>query len=218
VRNRSGKILQMRRGGEEAAAPALAGPGPQIRALRVQRGLSGAALAKRVGVSPSLISQIERNISNPSLDVLARIAQALGVTIGNLFEPAPSEESEPERTPDRPYRVAIVRRDRRKVLRLPQWGREFQLLTPDLQRRTEFLWVVVEPGDLGPPDGSVHHSVDGEESFIVIKGRVHLHIGDQVHVLEEGDSATYDTWAPHRIANPEREAAILVTVITPPSF
>src|SRR5688572_24558184 len=69
----------------------LRGMGGAIRALRQQRGLSAVALARAIGMSTSLVSQIERGVTAPSLEVLWAIARALQVPIGAFFEDGASE-------------------------------------------------------------------------------------------------------------------------------
>jgi transcriptional regulator with XRE-family HTH domain/quercetin dioxygenase-like cupin family protein len=73
---------------EEATIRAVLGQ--RIRAARQERGLSTVQVARTVGVSPSLISQVERGLTGPSLDVLEGIARCLEVSIGALFDGGPA--------------------------------------------------------------------------------------------------------------------------------
>ena len=65
--------------------------GLQLRKIRENRGISGRALALQVGVVPSQVSKIENGITNPSLDLLQRLCEALGITLGDFFAEDRSE-------------------------------------------------------------------------------------------------------------------------------
>ena len=69
--------------------------GERLRFLREQSGLSGKALAEKIGLVPSQINKIEHNVTKPSIDSLERICNALGITLGEFFSIEKSE-SEPE--------------------------------------------------------------------------------------------------------------------------
>lgn len=190
--------------------------GSEIRALRRGRGLSAVALARLCNVSPSLVSQVERGLTAPSLDVLWSIAKALEVPIGTFFQPnepypAPSEintGTEPAR------RAIVVRADRRKRLGLTP-SLTYQLLSPDLQHRIELVWVEFRPGEEGPLEPFTHA---GEEQMVVIQGELHVWIGDEVWLLAPGDAITFDSAIPHRAGNRGAAPAIVIAAITPPSF
>jgi len=185
--------------------------GARVRQFRNNRGMRGKDLAAAAGVSPSLISQIENGATTPSIDVLRRIAAALGVQIGEFFNQQDSSNSSTSIPVNRPL---VVRANARKKLMLPKSNWVYQLLTPDLQGRLELLWLEIGQGS-GQSECSVH---EGEEANVVIKGRVHIWVEDQEFVLEEGDSITFDSSRPHRAANLDSDTAIVISAITPPSF
>jgi len=206
---------------QEAASPAISARlqalGARIRAERKARKLSSVALARRVGVSPSLISQVERGVTAPSLDVLWRIAQALDASIGLFFQQEPASPAAPEAdgaAPERKPKALVVRRGARKTLGLPN-SVTYELLSPDLQHRIEFIWVEFAPGQSSPVDPYVHA---GEEQFVVLQGTLHYWVGGEEYVLEAGDAITFDSSLPHRGANLGNERVIVIGAITPPSF
>ncbi len=186
--------------------------GAKIRQLRLERDLSGKELAALTEVSPSLISQIENDITTPSIDVMRRIAKAINVAVGDFFDTEPSESVQRNGAPAQ--RPLIVRKNRRKKLILPTSNWVYELLTPDLQGRLELLWLEIGPGS-GQEEWSSH---EGEECNIVLKGRVHLWVEDEEFVLEEGDSLTFESIRRHRVVNREQETAILISAVTPPYF
>ena len=130
--------------GEARTTPTLS-LGRNIRSLRMEQGLSAKALAERVGVSPSLVSKIENDVTRSSHDTLRAIAVELHVSLGDLVDPA-SDRATLLRGAQRAGRISVVRSNERKFLRLPRSGMTFQILTPDLQGAAEFVWVETEPG------------------------------------------------------------------------
>lgn len=185
--------------------------GGTIRELRQERRLSTVALAKMCGVSTSLISQVERGLTSPSLDVLWSIARALDVPIGTFFQQGDDESSslgEPDTD------AKIVRADHRKKLGVNS-TLTYELLSPNLQHQIELIWVEWEPGVKGPLAPFIH---PGEEQMVVIQGEMHFWVADTEYVLQAGDCITIDSSKPHRAANLSDTPAIVIAAITPPSF
>jgi transcriptional regulator with XRE-family HTH domain len=178
--------------------------GDRIRDLRREKKLSGAELAQRSGVSRSLITQIEKNTSNPSIETLRRMANSLEVPIAAFFE-----EQEPTNG-------IVVRKNQRKQLKLPHSSVTYELLTPDLNRRLELLWIELEPGQRSFEMPMFGHL--GEESAVVITGQVQVRINDDIFVLHEGDTISFDSSQPHSVANIGSIKAVMVSAITPPFF
>ncbi len=204
-------------GGMQSRHERLHALGGEIRSLRRERGLSAVALARRCGVSPSLISQVERGLTAPSLEVLWAIAKALDVPIGTFFQapgPNASGVEAPETSGGAQPKAFVVRAGRRKRLGLTP-SLTYQLLSPDLQHTIEFVWAEFPPGEEGPLEPFVHA---GEEQMVVIQGEMHVWIGDEVWVLGTGDAITFDSAVPHRAGNRGTTPAIIIAAITPPSF
>ncbi|OGO26845.1 MAG: hypothetical protein A2Z16_16465 [Chloroflexi bacterium RBG_16_54_18] len=178
--------------------------GERIRYFRIRKRITGAELAQKTSVSRSLISQIEKNNANPSIETLRRIANVLEVPIAALFE-----EQEPSNG-------MVVRKSQRKRLKLSQSNIFYELLTPDLNRQLELIWIEVEPGQQNVQAPSFGHI--GEESAVVLYGQIHVYINNDVYVLNEGDSISFDSSKPHSIANLGTEKVVMVSAITPPSF
>jgi quercetin dioxygenase-like cupin family protein len=115
-----------------------------------------------------------------------------------------------------PSNGTIVRKHQRKRLKVPQSSIFYELLTPDLNRQLELIWIEVEPGQKNIPEPTFGHV--GEESAVVLCGQVHVQIKDQIYILNEGDSISFDSSEPHNIANLGSEKVVMVSAITPPSF
>jgi transcriptional regulator with XRE-family HTH domain len=186
--------------------------GQAIRTLRFERGLTLQAVAAAAGVSQSLISQVERGVASPSISTLRRIAGALQVPIAALFlgDGEPSDDES-----DQSGRRVVVRRDERKGLHVPRSKVVYELLTPDLSRKIEFIWIEYEPGSVTHPEPMSH---PGEENAVCLEGSVVVILDGQEFVLSEGDSISFDSGRLHQVENRSNEKAILISAITPPAF
>jgi transcriptional regulator with XRE-family HTH domain len=193
----------------EAAAsspehPEPAHVGTRLRAQRESRGLTLREVARRIGVSPSLISQIERDKVNPSVSTLYALVRELGLSMGDLFE-ADGAAATSSRAAAGVDEGPVVRPDSRVLINLASgvtWERLTQVSDPGV----EFLYVVYEPGSEScPEDSLVHHG--GKEYGYVISGRLGVRIAFDEHSLGPGDSISFDSTMPHRLYNPGDEPA-----------
>ncbi len=181
--------------------------GRKLGPLRVAANLTIEELAEKAGVSTGLVSQLERGIGNPSFNTMAKLAYALGVPIGTFFTgTAPADP--------------VVRKANRKKLTYSALGNDgpapvYELLTPDLQRKLEVIWVELPPGQSNEDAPFVH---DTEECGILLSGTLEVHLGQQVHVLEAGDSIAFHGLVPHWYRNPGDVPAVSIWIVTPPSF
>ncbi len=114
-------------------AAGQAEPGSALRALREQRALTIASLARQVGISAAAISQIESGAVQPSVTTLRKLAAALGVPVFRFFLPADSAAA------------SLVRRAERKTLGLARTGARYELLTPSLQGQLEVMEITMDP-------------------------------------------------------------------------
>ena len=175
-------------------------------------GLTTRELAERSGVSPSMINQIETGATGASVTSLRRVAGALSVPLAEFF--LDGDESGRAAPSTGSGRVAVVRRNRRKHLQLPESNIVYELLTPDLRWDIEFVWIELEPNH--PPVEAMSHP--GQECCVVIAGTLTSVIGDEEYTLEAGDSVVFDCSIPHRTENRGTEKVIQISAITPPRF
>jgi transcriptional regulator with XRE-family HTH domain len=192
----------------EAAAsvdePAVA-PGPEpshigarLRERREQAGFSLRDLGSRIGVSASLISQIERDKVNPSVSTLWALVRELGFTMGELFA---VEEEVPRAGAPAGARGtggrAAVNPEGRAVINLAS-GVTWERLTATSDPTVEFLRVVYDVGSEScPQDSLVHHG--GKEYGYVISGRLGVRVGFDEYDLGPGHSISFDASSPHRL-------------------
>ena len=189
--------------------------GTRIRQRRRALNLRLVELAEMCDISPSFLSQIERDQANPSISTLHEIANALGVTVAFFFT-NPDDElnmiaSEPNQEPS----AYVVRANARKTLIYPGSGIRNELLSPDLNRAIQMMYVVMPPGTDTGPEALVH---EGEECGVVLQGTVEIWVGDEHFILGPGDAIYQKSTIPHRSKNIGDEDVIIVVAITPPSF
>jgi transcriptional regulator with XRE-family HTH domain len=177
--------------------------GERLRALRRFRRCTLRTIAERSGLSESFLSQVERGRSSASIASLRRIADALGVSIADLFEP--------EGLPG----PRVLRRDERPALSFGILGRKL-LLTPRPLHHLEVFMGELEVG--GSTGAQPYAHGDSEELFVVLSGTVQLELGGELFELESGDSIDYRSSTPHRISNLGDELAEVMWIISPPSY
>jgi transcriptional regulator with XRE-family HTH domain len=180
--------------------------GPKIREMRKHRGMTLKEFSQRVGVTASLISQIERGVAAPSISSLKKISDTLGISIALFF----NEEGKALANDFSP----IVRKHERKTLH-PSPGVTYHLLSKNLQGKLEFLLAFYE---VGASTGPKPYSHRGEECALVLKGKLEVQIGSSVYVLLKDDSITFSCEIPHRVSNVGKVPAVSIWCITPPSF
>lgn len=178
--------------------------GADLRALRKARGVTLARLAGDLGRSVGWLSQVERDLSEPSITDLRHIARALGVPLSLLFGQvqAPAEEA-----------GHVVRRDARRRIGSGTAGLVEELLSPDLTDDFEVVHSTFAP-----------HSRIGEvvsrptqEVGYVVSGRLDLVIAGRRHRIEAGDSFRI-RGEPFEWINPHAEPAVVIWVIAPPVY
>ena len=171
----------------------------RVKQLRDERGWSLDSLSKACGVSRSMLSQIERNQTNPTLAVMFRIAQAFGMTLGQLVE-----------TPGATSNVDVIRANDRAFHYRSDKDCEIRTLSPlHLEKDVEFYEVTLQPG--GALRSSPHF--EGTREFLTVqKGSVRVESAGDAEELEPGDSASYRADVPHAIVNAGRSAAVIFLV------
>ena len=165
--------------------------GSRLRAEREHRGIGLRELARRVGVSPSLVSQIELDRVNPSVSTLYAIVTELGMTMSDVFGEQPGE-----RVVQRGDGLAESP-DTRRVINLAS-GVRWERLTRDSDRDVEFLYVVYPVGATScPEDALMTHG--GREYGYVSSGTLGVQVGFEEYELGPGGSIAFDSSSPHRL-------------------
>jgi len=179
--------------------------GEHLREARRARNLSLRTLAERLGVSPSLISQIETGRANPSVSTLYAIAAELDVSLDELLfndrrssGPAAPARAGAVSTGTMAPAPPVQRAADRHAIRLAS-GVNWERLTTMSEPGVEFLHVTYEVGGASsPPDAFQRHP--GHEWGYVLSGRLQVRIGFDEYVLEPGDAISINSSVPHRLA------------------
>lgn len=198
--------------------------GERLRAERVRQGISLRELARTVGVSASMISQIENSKTRPSVSTLYAITSALGISIEDLFNP-PAQCNPPvgpasvaaavvelpavlEALGDirRDGTGPLVRPDDRRLLTLDS-GVTWEMLGELPGRAVDFLLITYQPGGTSSSNGGLMRHPGSEFGF-VIRGELVLTLGFDEIRLRPGDAISFESTTPHSYRNEGPEPAV----------
>jgi transcriptional regulator with XRE-family HTH domain len=173
--------------------------GDRVRQLRAGRDWSLQVLASASGVSRSMLSQIERDQANPTLAVTLRIAQAFGMTLGDLVQ-----------VPDASSAITVIRaNDRAYHYRSDKHCRIRTLSPLNLEKDVEFYEVQLQPG--GALRSAPHYQ--GTREFLTVEtGQVRVESDGDTELIGKGDSVSYRADVPHAIINAGPKEAVLFLV------
>jgi transcriptional regulator with XRE-family HTH domain len=209
--------------------------GERIRAERIKQGLALRALARAVGVSASLISQIETGKSQPSVSTLYAITTALGVSIEDVFDtqdsavgaPAPVLAAGASAAAGLPTTVLdalaspgalrvgpVVRPAHREILELDS-GVTWERLGRVPGTHVDFLLITYAPGGTSSSTGRLMRHTGTEYGYLV-QGELTLTLGFDEHLLRPGDAACFESTTPHRYRNDGEHPAVGVWFVVEP--
>jgi transcriptional regulator with XRE-family HTH domain len=199
--------------------------GPRIREERLKRGISLRGLARDVGVSASMISQIETAKSQPSVSTLYAITNALAVSIEDLFavsdeaEPAAPSQSRVAQQNGAPTTVLealgsfaddrlgpLVRPEQRPVLNLDS-GVTWELLGKLPHHAVDFLLITYAPGGTSSSRGGLMRHPGSEYGYLQ-SGELAVTLGFEQLTLRAGESISFDSTTPHSYRNDGAEPAV----------
>ena len=174
--------------------------GNKLKELRVLKGLTQEELADRSELSKGFISQLERNLTSPSITTLMDILQCLGTSIGEFFNEAPDEQ------------IVFGKQDYFVKLDT-EYKNEIKWIIPNAQKNTmEPIYLTLEAGGSTCPD-TPH---EGEEFGYVLQGTVSIHLGNKTYKAKKGESFYYTADKTHFLSS--KSGAVLIWVSSPPSF
>jgi len=178
--------------------------GKKIHYYRKQKSHTLKSLADEAGVTPSLLSQIEKGSANPSINTLKLISSALYVPLFNFF------------IEDMPIDKLVVRADNRKTITFNNSDTiKYELLSPNLRGDIEFVLMTIEPG-ISSSENLIPHR--GEEVAYIEFGEAEIFIGDNSILLNKGDSIKIPPHSKHRWVNIGTDTLKVVFALTPPTF
>lgn len=178
--------------------------GSKLRRLRLRKSMGLLELSKHTGLSPALLSKLERDLMHPTLPTLLRIAMVFSVGLEYFFDPEP-----------RPVLEIVRKKDRLRFPDSPDAARAsyyFESLDfPVPNRALNSYLAEFEPAEA---EQSRSHQHPGIEFLYVLSGRLELHTGGDRHELAEGDAVYFDSSVAHgyRRIGAKRTAALVVTL------
>ena len=176
--------------------------GNKIKELRVSKNLTQEELADRAELSKSFISQLERDLTSPSIATLIDILQCLGTNLTDFF----SEEQEEQVVFHEEDFFEKVDNELHNTI---EW------IIPNAQKNMmEPIRLTLEPG------GSTYRDVphEGEEFGYVLQGSVKIHVGSKVYTAKKGESFYFIPHSEHYITANKTTGAKLIWISTPPNF
>jgi transcriptional regulator with XRE-family HTH domain len=179
----------------------LTGIGVKVKQLRLQRGLTQEELAARTELTKGFISQLERDLTSPSIATLMDILAALGTDVASFFSESAEE-------------AAVYSADDMFVKEEPDGYTIRWLVTNAQKNAIEPILVTIPAGVSGAEDGP--H--EGEEFGYVLSGSVTLSFGDRKSRIRKGGCFYFRPTRPHYLANSGKTEARVLWVSTPPSF
>ncbi|MFY9320102.1 helix-turn-helix domain-containing protein [Lentibacter algarum] len=178
--------------------------GADLRALRKARGLTLTDMAETLGRSVGWLSQVERDLSEPSITDLRHMARTLGVSVSMLFShaPAPTHEA-----------GYVVRNGARRPIGSGEAGLVEELLSPDLTDDFEMVHSTFQPHsrigeEVTRPTQEVGYLISGKLDLVISGKRFTIHPGDSFRIRGE----------PFEWINPYDDPAVAIWVIAPPVY
>ena len=174
--------------------------GAKVKELRTLKGLTQEELADRAELSKGFISQLERDLTSPSIATLMDILQCLGTTLGEFFNETAEEQ------------IIFGKQDYFEKYD-SELKNEIKWIIPNAQKNVmEPIMLTLEPGGSTYPD----NPHEGEEFGYVLQGAVSIHIGSKIYKAKKGESFYFTPDKKHYLTT--KTGAILIWVSSPPSF
>jgi transcriptional regulator with XRE-family HTH domain len=191
--------------------------GSLIRRERQNQELSLRELARRVGISASMLSQVETGRTRPSVSTMYAIATELGLSIDGLLSDKEEAVANAAAAGPRVRRGQVgvaaaadlasqlVRPEQRRKLELES-GVTWELLSDLLPHLVDFMFVTYEPGGRSSSSGKLMRHTGTEFAFL-LRGKLKIQVGFDEYVLQAGDALAFDSSEPHLLVNEGTEPA-----------
>lgn len=179
--------------------------GARLQSIRKLKGLSQRELAKRAGVTNSTISMIEKNSVSPSISSLKKVLAGMPMSLVEFF----SQEMEQETPTQVVYKAA-------ELIDISDGAVSMKLVGKAHPSRAIAFLCETYPAGADTGDTMLRH--EGEETGMLLEGRLELTVGSVTYTLESGDGYYFDSSKPHRFRNPYAVPARLISASTPANF
>lgn len=176
--------------------------GDKIRRLRVKSSLTQEELADRCELTKGFISQVERDLTSPSIATLVDILEGLGTNLKDFFNETIDEK-------------IVFSKEDAFEMENDELKYTLKWIVPNAQKNImEPILIELEP-DGRTKEDSPH---EGEEFGYVINGSIYMHVGKEKYRVKKGESFYYKANSNHYISNAGKTKASIIWVSTPPSF
>ncbi len=177
--------------------------GERLKEQRIAKGLTQEELADRAELTKGFISQIEHDLTSPSIATLTDILQCLGTSLGEFFSGDDSDEQ-------------IVFHDADYFEKEDgEYHNKIEWIVPNAQKNSmEPIRLTLEPGGSTYPD----NPHEGEEFGYVLSGTVAIHLGKRLYRAKKGESFYFLPAHRHYLENTGKAKAVILWVSSPPSF
>ncbi len=176
--------------------------GTKLKELRIAKNLTQEELADRAELSKGFISQLERDLTSPSIATLVDILQCLGTDLQEFFS-TPADEQ-------------IVFHDQDYFEKIdPELKNKIEWIIPNAQKNImEPIRLTLEPGGSTYPD----NPHEGEEFGYVLQGSISIHLGNRTYKAKKGEAFYFTPSTQHYISAGGKTGASLIWISTPPNF
>lgn len=176
--------------------------GEKIKRLRIQNSLTQEELADRCELTKGFISQVERDLTSPSIATLADILEGLGTNLRDFFNEIEDDK-------------IVFSKDDAFITENEDFRYILKWIVPNAQKNAmEPIFIELEAEGRTKED-SPH---EGEEFGYVITGSIFLYLGNEKHKVRKGESFYFKANSNHYISNAGKTKATVIWVSTPPSF
>ncbi len=166
--------------------------GARIRLARKRSGMTLADVGGATGLTPSMLSMVERGVATPSIGALVAISDVLKISMASLFGPALARGGRGS---------PVVRRREQPVMSTGR-GAQRRLILRDGAENIELAENTYLPG-AASAEQPIHHQ--GREFGVVLAGRLQVEVEAKIYVLRRGDAIAFDSAVPHRFTNTGKE-------------
>jgi len=176
--------------------------GEKIKRLRIKNGLTQEELANRCELSKGFISQLERELTSPSIATLMDILECLGTNLKDFFNEQPEEK-------------IVFHKNDMFIKENKDLKHTIKWLVPNSQKnQMEPILITLEPNG----SSEIGHPHEGEEFGYVLTGSVYVHLGIQKWRAAKGDSFYFKPTMVHYITNAGKTTANVLWISNPPTF
>lgn len=176
--------------------------GERIKYLRVRNGLTQEELANRCELSKGFISQVERDLTSPSIATLIDILECLGTNLKDFFNQTTEEK-------------IVIKKNDIFVKQDRELKHEIKWLVPNAQKNS--MEPILMTFDVGGWSGE-DDPHNGEEFGYVMSGSINIHLGNQKYKARKGESFYFIPSMTHSISNAGNNKAAILWISSPPSF